>query len=254
MKRVALVGLVLTGVLASCGQQASIPTPNSKMPINSNKDIVDASVVDPVKTAQYLVDAGFSKADALSIKESLNNIKNSKIASQNLEAQASRDADIRITQESMDLILNGTVNNRPSDVITTQAARSEIVQAAKNISLYSMSNFLYYQGINYLFPSLDYFDDGCTTYGTTPAGSITFRDACDQHDFGYRNGLYAELHNGSFKLSVDTVLLSNSKILCGRFYPNDTFNRSICTAQAEAFYVAVRAPFVNGIWQNSPSK
>lgn len=250
------VPLVLMLGLAACGTTSPIISEsidNSSPRDSKNLDSKD-SIVDPVKVANYLFNAGFTKEDAERVKSNFNYISEAKNLNPQTSSNEIESQNARVI-ESMDLIIN---NSLTKNEISSQAVtRSLIVNAANNISLYSMDNFQYYQSQNYLAYSspynLDYRDDGCSAPDIFFVPNNVFYEACDQHDFGYRNGLFYELHNASFKQSVDVRLYNNSIILCDRYQP-DYFANQSCKADSAAYYTAVVAPIVTYNWLALPSK
>lgn len=251
MKKAILPLIVLTSVLASCGTSPIATT--SAENTNTFNSTAEVPSANPALVAQYLVNAGFTKEDAQRIKDNLPKVK--ALNQQSSSSISNRNIDI--TKESMDMILNDSVTKKSTAMSSQAVTRSLVVNAANNISLYSMENFRYYQSQNYLGNStpynLDYTDDGCSA--PQPIFFFTnfqFYDACDQHDFGYRNGLFSELHNPSFKQAVDTRFYNNMIILCNTYYSG--FNNGTCRAEAAGYYTAVVAPIVTAYWLSQPNK
>lgn len=237
-------------MLASCG--ASRTPENAASPQKSSQ--TTNTTADPKKVAQYLVNAGFNEENAQRIKSNLKYLKESQDKS-SVSNQALANEQSRIIGETMDIVIDGgvTKNSMNSQAVT----RDLVVNAASNISLYSMSNFSYYQNQGYLSQTypyrLDYVDNGCSAPDIFFVPNNVFYEACDQHDFGYRNGTFSELHNPSFKQAVDIKLYDNAIILCDQYQPGFPVNDS-CRSEAAAFYSAVVFPGVTAAWLALPSQ
>lgn len=88
-------------------------------------------------------------------------------------------------------------------------------------------------------PPFDWSTDGCSR--TPPAWARAFRQACRQHDFGYRNlgrGLRLRPTEAA-RAWVDARLLAELRRICARRCAARP--RAACRARAWAMYLAVRA-------------
>lgn len=116
-------------------------------------------------------------------------------------------------------------------------SRALLIQATRNIALNSLENFEDHANQRTYGPPLTYQHDECSTpFGSFPASRQTFKRACIQHDFGYRNGAFwREIHTGAFKGAVDAVFNSNMIQLCRKKWGTgkDYF---VCTLTASSFY------------------
>lgn len=159
-----------------------------------------------------------------------------------------------IVLKSYELLSSGKVKKTQNTTLQAQAyARATLLQATRNISTYSMSNFKYYQDRSTYSPPLSYFDDGCSSPGGVGGGlDWLFYPACDQHDFGYRNGKkFYETHQLNFKTDVDQRFLDNMSEICGNTY-SDYDSLYDCYLAAEAYHDVVANVFVDQVWVNSP--
>ena len=108
----------------------------------------------------------------------------------------------------------------------------DLVDAAMEADL---GDFLAYKEDSAHDPRMDYSDDGCSS----PIGSsgffFDFLEACERHDFGYRNskrlGLFDER-----KAEVDLVFLHDMRDSCGE---DRLRARRQCRLMAVAYYEAV---------------
>lgn len=254
----ASASLLLVLGLAACGTTPSVSSEERGASFDSGKPGNMSTEADPVKVAQYLAGAGFTKEDAERVINGLQYVKNDNLNSQNIQEQDALDRNKANVQAAMRLILDDKVKinspNIPFVSPQTVYARSTVVNGAQNISLYSTSNFQYYQSRNYLAPDLDYFDNGCSAPEFFFAANATFYPACDQHDFGYRNGLYSELHNPSFKQAVDTNFLNNMNVICDTRWQGSWIDKAACRYEAANFYQAVSNQLVTARWLTYASK
>lgn len=261
MKKIFL-GLSLALVLAACSDTANIPVETAPKTPN-NQTVNGKSEVTARSLAQTLVDSGVTKEEAESRKADrlkIESISSSAIKQQRLGLSA-QDVEYKnrrdeLIMEAYDLIINGEVSSDEStstvpdlDQLQPQnyeLYRSTYLQGAENISLYSNSNFRYYQSIKRYEPPLSYVDDGCSSPGGLGFGwDRFFYPACDQHDFGYRNGKkFQEIHTLNFKWAVDDRFLQGMLDLC-RANSTDV---NTCYDRAGDYHWAVTLQAVDNSW------
>jgi hypothetical protein len=83
----------------------------------------------------------------------------------------------------------------------------------------------------------DWSSDGCSHGPDKPAG-FDFRDACDRHDFGYRNygqGTLRANPTDAQRATVDARLRADLDDSCDRYRA-----RELCRSMARMYYGAVR--------------
>ncbi|GEM48245.1 phospholipase A2 [Deinococcus cellulosilyticus] len=114
-----------------------------------------------------------------------------------------------------------------------------------SIALGSMSNYNSYYSRRGSYPQFNWGRDGCSAPGwvSTIFGDANsrFRNACNQHDFGYRNYRKFGMANEWNRLKIDSKFYSNMLSICSSNYAWYNPLRYACNKSAEAYHAAVRA-------------
>ncbi len=115
------------------------------------------------------------------------------------------------------------------------AEQREVLDAALDAEL---GTFLAYKHSSDHDPRMDYSDDECSAPVVGSKGlSFDFTEACERHDFGYRNSKRLGLFD-SYKARIDAVFATDMYSSCEEVI---IFARKHCRFMAGLFYTGVRA-------------
>lgn len=121
----------------------------------------------------------------------------------------------------------------------------------RNVSFRSIASFKSVRNISYNTYPYFYFDwsnNGCSSpfgIGGSTWDPIFF-EACEVHDFGYRNGdNYYETWNLYFKDGVDNQFMTNMNNIC--YYRRG--GASSCYLAADTYFQGVASDFIDVAWQ-----
>ena len=123
-------------------------------------------------------------------------------------------------------------------LLTPQQIRQERLKLLREDRDISLSEFIEKKNSPGRDPRMDWTDDGCSApiVGSTGA-SFDFTQACERHDYGYRNSKDLGVF-GSDKKAIDDRFLQDMKDHCAT---RSVFLRGRCYNWAYTFYAGVRA-------------
>lgn len=230
-------------LIIGCGQMSDNTSPGNNIDTNTVKK--QDSTLDPSQIADHLDRSGISKDRAIYLKESLEILRDAAKASGVQYNQDSKD-NVEKMIEGLSLVKGNTT---PSKHIKPFAyRRALLIQATENIAKNSLQNFEYHQRVDSYSGYLDYRDNGCSSPFNGEA-DIFFYRACDQHDFGYRNGYaWKETHNANFKGAVDAVFGGNMRETCESNWKDRWFDKGVCFTQAATYLYAVSNASTTTAW------
>jgi len=119
--------------------------------------------------------------------------------------------------------------------VTSWRQQQELLDAALEASL---ADFVALKDSGGHDPRMDWSDDGCSAPGIGSEQMwFDFRNACERHDFGYRNSKRLGLFDG-YKERIDAVFAKDMYAACQE---EAWWQRKQCKFTAGLFYSAVRA-------------